>query len=76
MFHYLIDSMSITLPSFHVGSSYVRTTAPTKLSSSRCELPSLYHASCGLEGTQNSTVTRARLFPAELFSVSRAANYV
>lgn len=42
MFHYLIDSMSITLPSFHVGSCCVKTTAPMKLSSSRCELPSLW----------------------------------
>lgn len=56
MFHYLIDFMSITLQSFHAGSSCVRTTAPMKLSSSRCELSSLH---CLWH------VTRDRPFPAE-----------
>lgn len=50
MFHYLIDSMSITPLSSHAGSSSVRTTGPMKLSSSRCELPFLYHTFCDLAG--------------------------
>lgn len=54
MFHYLIDSTSITLLSFHVGFSSVRTTAPMKLSSSRCELSPLTHTcmGCGREPSQ------------------------
>lgn len=50
MFHYLIDFTSITLLSFHAGFSCVRTTAPTKLSSSRCGLPLRLPTSCGLVG--------------------------
>lgn len=38
MFHCLIGSMSTTLQNFHAGSCCVRTIAPMKLSSSRCEL--------------------------------------
>lgn len=38
MFHCLIGSMSTTLQNFRAGSCCVRTIAPMKLSSSRCEL--------------------------------------
>lgn len=38
MFHCLTGSMSTTLQSFRAGSCCVRTIAPMKLSSSRCEL--------------------------------------
>ena len=53
---YLIGSTSTTLPSFPVGSSCARTTAPTKLSSSRCELPALARCLAWWEVTEHSTV--------------------
>lgn len=74
MFHYLIDSMSITLLSFHVGSSSVRTTAPMKLSSSRCA-PRVSHflQSRGRELTV-ALEARDRLFPAQLHGVPDIAS--
>ena len=75
MCHYLIGSMSTTLPSFPVGSSCARTTAPTKLSSSRCELPALSSV-VWWEGPEHSTDPRDRLFPAELHGVPSVANYI